>query len=171
MAHHPARWLAPLALLAGLAGCTADGASAPGALTDPAVPAAPGAQPAPANAGTTPAATGSRLQPGMWEATVANGFKGDKITFRVAADGVTIQDVVFTGNWRCSGSTKIMDVPHVPGSFTVTAGAFSEVKREPYLAWTFEGRFTSATEATGTFRSEYDTDCDTYKLNWTARPI
>lgn len=170
MAHHPARWLAPLALLAGLAGCTADGAATPGALTDTTVPAAPGAQPA-ATGGATPAAAGTRPQAGMWEATVSNGFKGDKLTFRVAADGATIQDVVFTGNWRCSGSTKIMDVPHVPGTFAVTAGAFSEVKREPYLAWTFEGRFNSATEATGSFRTEYDTDCDTYKLNWTARPI
>jgi hypothetical protein len=87
----------------------------------------------------------------------------------VSADGSKVTDVVFSGNWRCDGSTKIMDTGHVPGEFAISGGAFSEVQHEPYLAWTFAGQFSSATEAAGTFRAEYDTECDTYKLQWTAR--
>jgi hypothetical protein len=45
----------------------------------------------------------------------------------------------------------------------------SGVQKAPYLRWTLAARFTGAA-ATGTFRAEYHTECDTYKLQWTAHP-
>lgn len=160
-------WIYPGGLLAFLvlAGCT----DSPNMNTDGSAPAAFNG--APAAGGPAAPAGGQPIQPGAWEATVSDGFKGDKLTFRVTADGARIQDVLFKGYWRCAGSTKIMNVGIVPGEFTISGGSFSEVKKEPYLAYTFEGRFTSATEAEGKFRTEFGTDCDTYPLQWTARRI
>ncbi|HWK89063.1 MAG TPA: hypothetical protein VNP72_03685, partial [Longimicrobium sp.] len=113
----------------------------------------------------------STVRAGRWAGTAANGYKGDSILFTVSGDGRTVSDVEFRGHWRCAGSIKRMDVGHVPGTFTVsTAGAFGEEKREPYLLWTVAGQFSGADAASGTLRIEYETECDTHKLEWSAAP-
>jgi hypothetical protein len=122
--------------------------------------------------------TASRgLRPGQWAGPVTGGYKGDSVSFTVSASGQQIEDVTFTGHWRCKdGSSsfsniKRMDVGHVPGAFQVGSdGTFSEEKREPYLLWTFAGQAGGAAEASGTIRIEYAAECDTYRLQWTARP-
>jgi hypothetical protein len=173
--------LATLGLL--MTACDGPATPAPGDAVNAAASTAPAAgtpnaagSSAPAGAPAVVSPAGGQAQSGLWESTAIDGISGNKLTFRVSADGSRLEDVTFTGHWRCgptpsSRTIKVMDVPHVPGAFTVTAGTFSEVKKEPYLAWTFEGRFTSATEATGTFRAEYDIECDTHAINWTARPV
>ncbi len=119
-------------------------------------------------------------QSGLWKARITNiEGRQDTMTFRVSANGGQIEDVVFEGYWRCDdpsssfkkGLLKKVDVNSPPGTFSITNGAFSDIKKEPYLAWTFEGVFTGATTARGTFRIEYATECDTYKLEWTAERL
>lgn len=151
-----------------LAGCGDTAAS------DVSQAAATPAQPAAAVA-PEPAASG-RPQAGRWAGVVTEGYKGDSIQFTVAADG-TVSDVALSGHWRCgptpsSRTIKRIDVGHVPGTFAVGAdGAFAEEKKEPYLLWTVNGRFAGPAQASGTIRVEYDTECDTHRLSWTAAPV
>jgi hypothetical protein len=120
--------------------------------------------------------SGATPQSGLWRAKITNVEREETITFRVSANGKQIEDVVFDGFWRCDdamssfkkGLLKKVDVNTPPGVFAISNGAFSDIKKEPYLAWTFEGAFTGGTTARGTFRIEYSTECDTYKLEWTA---
>lgn len=114
---------------------------------------------------------------GRWTGPVTGGFQGDEIAFTVSDDGSRITDVVFSGHWRCRdggstfSSTKTMDVGHVPGEFTVGGdGTFGGEQREPYLLWTVTGRPDGSGGGHGTIRIEYDTECDTYALEWAARP-
>jgi hypothetical protein len=124
-----------------------------------------------------PEAKAAAWKAGRWTGPVTGGFQGDEISFTVSDDGARISDVVFTGHWRCRdggssfSSTKTMDVGHVPGEFSVAAdGTFGGEQREPYLLWTVTGQPDGSGGGQGTIRIEYDTECDTYKLDWTARP-
>jgi hypothetical protein len=143
-----------------LAGCGDTGANA--------APVQPAASAQPAAAG--------RPQPGRWAGVATEGYKGDSIQFTVVADG-TVRDVVLSGHWRCgptpsSRTIERIDVGHVPGTFSVGAdGAFGGEKREPYLLWTVNGRFTGPAQASGTLRVEYHTECDTQRPSWTAAPV
>ena len=121
------------------------------------------------DAGSDPGASG--LRTGRWRAAVTNGFKGDSLFFTVAPDGKRVTDVEFRGYWRCrEGGTKLMDTGHPPGEFPITGDSVSGEQRAPYLLWTLRGRFAGRDSATGTFRTEYHTECDTYKLIWVGEP-
>jgi hypothetical protein len=121
------------------------------------------------DAGSDPGASG--LRTGRWRAAVTNGFKGDSLFFTVAPDGRRVTDVEFKGYWRCrEGGTKLMDTGHPPGDFPITGDSVSGEQRAPYLLWTLQGRFVGRDSATGTFRTEYHTECDTYKLTWVGEP-
>ena len=122
----------------------------------------------------TPAQTGATPMAGKWEATVTNGYKGDKLTFTVAADGKTIKDVEFVGYWK--GSSGIERLQHLdpPNSFTVAKGGFSAVQQveKARMWWEFTGHFVTATTAEGTYRAAYaGGSSDTYKLKWTAKRV
>jgi len=121
--------------------------------------------------------SGISPQAGLWKAKITNiEGRQDTMTFRVSANGGQIEDVVFDGYWRCDdalssfkkGLLKKVDVNSPPGTFVITNGKFSDVKKEPYIAWTFDGIFNSATTAKGTFMIEYALECTTYKLEWIA---
>lgn len=117
---------------------------------------------------------GNQPMPGKWKAIVSNGFKGDVITFTVKSGGKLIENVEFVGYWRSSGSTEILVNLDPPGSFQVTNGLFSAVKRVPdsRMWWEFIGVFKSTTTAEGTYRATFAGGAsDTYQLKWTARRI
>jgi hypothetical protein len=162
------RPLLPLALVL-LAACA--GGDADAADTTPSTVAAGDVSPVAAgpSRGTAPRA-------GRWAGVAEGGYKGDSVLFTVSPDGREVTDVEFRGHWRCgpspsSRTIKRMDVGHVPGAFAIApAGSFGEEKREPYLLWTLAGQF-AGDSASGTIRIEYDTECDTYKLAWTAAPL
>lgn len=114
-------------------------------------------------------------KPGKWEATVSNGYKGDKITFRVSADGRRIEDVEFKGNWRSrSGYTETLENLDLPKPVTISKNAFSDTQQVPKAGmwWEFIGNFTSATTAEGSYRCAFaGGENDTYKLKWTAKRV
>ncbi|MGV3658494.1 MAG: Tudor-knot domain-containing protein [Chitinophagaceae bacterium] len=124
----------------------------------------------------TPAQTGAHPAAGKWEATVTNGYKGDKITFTVAADGKTIKDVEFKGYWKDGGLGSIAFVENLgpPNPFKVAKGGFSAVQQveKARMWWEFTGRFVTATTAEGTYRAAYAGGySDTYVLKWTAKRV
>ena len=122
----------------------------------------------------TAAPTGANPSAGRWEATVTNGYKGDKITFTVAADGKTIKDVAFVGYWKSSSGIEQLQHLDPPNPFVVTKGGFSAVQQveKARMWWEFTGRFTTATTAEGSYRAAYaGGSSDTYKLKWTAKKI
>lgn len=126
-----------------------------------------------------PAPKGSKPRSGRWIATVHNGYKGDKLTFRVSADGKRIEKVEFTGHWMNRNSASGMAAEVLrnldpPKPFVVTGGVFSAVQQVPKsrMWWEFTGRFKSATTAEGTYRCSYaGGQNDTYQLKWTARYV
>lgn len=125
---------------------------------------------------TAPTQTGAHPMAGKWEATVTNGYKGDKLTFTVAPDGKTIKDVAFKGYWKDGGLGSIAYVENLdpPNPFAVTKGSFSAVQQveKARMWWEFTGRFVTATTAEGTYRAAYaGGSSDTYKLKWTAKRI
>jgi len=110
---------------------------------------------------------------GQWRGTISNGYKGQTIGFRVSADGKTISDVVFQGYLIRRGGgiedTQLAPLRNIP----VNGGAFEDTQLNgaSKVRFDFTGVFTSATTAEGTYRVMSDTDCDTYKLNWTASRV
>lgn len=148
--------------------CAACERSEPHAQPAPVAAAEPAGPPAPATAAP---ASGTTPRSGRWAGEATGSYKGDSIQFTVTPAGV-VSDVVVSGHWRCSGSIKRIDVGHVPGTFAVGGdGTFGGEKKEPYLLWTVTGQFTRPDAASGTVRVEYDTECDTHRLNWTAAPV
>jgi hypothetical protein len=122
---------------------------------------------------------GSKPRSGRWVATVHNGYKGDKLTFRVSADGKRVENVEFTGHWMNRNSASGMAAEVLrnldpPKPFAVNSGAFSAVQQvsKSRMWWEFTGRFTSATTAEGTYRCAFaGGQNDTYQLKWTARYV
>lgn len=112
--------------------------------------------------------SGAKPSGGLWRGTISNGYTGQKISFRVSADGKTISAIAFEGYIRCSGSTentRLAPLENVP----VSNGSFSKTElQDPQIRFDFNGAFTSATTASGTYRIQSGTDCDTYELKWTA---
>ena len=163
------RPLAVVALAVPLAACPPGAEDVQSRAADPIqTPVASAPAPAPTSAGP---------RPGRWAGAASDGFRGDSVLFTVSPDG-RVQDVEFRGHWRCASATssfketKRMDVGHVPGTFEVGPdGTFSGEKKEPYLLWTLAGRFAGPSQASGTIRIEYATDCDTHRLSWTAAPV
>lgn len=112
---------------------------------------------------------------GKWEAVVTNGYKGDKITFTVSADGMQIQNVEFNGYWQNKARTiEVLKNLDPPNPFMITKGAFSGVQQAPKsrMWWNLTGNFITSTTAEGTYRVAYaGGENDTYKLKWTAKKI
>src|SRR5690606_9464745 len=125
-------------------------------VSSPTTPNKPAARPVAQNKGKTTAPKGTKPRSGRWMATVHNGYKGDKLTFRVSADGKRIEKVEFTGHWANRDSSSGMAAQVLrdldpPQPFGVSGGAFSAVQQVPKsrMWWEFTGRFTSATTAEG----------------------
>ncbi|MFD1730315.1 hypothetical protein ACFSC4_03150 [Deinococcus malanensis] len=116
-------------------------------------------------------------RPGHYRGELLGDFKGNAISFQVAADGRTISNVQMTGYWRCSDSlsnTTYKTSPRLvstygamPGTVPVKAGLFSAEAKQPYLLWNLSGRFVTPTTAQGTFMVQSN-DCTSYKLTFTA---
>lgn len=108
-----------------------------------------------------------------YEGTISNGFKGDKISFNISADGKQLTDLTFNGYWRCSGKLEQTKVGPDKG-FTIVNGKVNGAIVEPpdggSTAWRFDLQATIANgKASGTFRMNINSlGCDTYKLQWTA---
>jgi tetratricopeptide (TPR) repeat protein len=120
-------------------------------------------------------APGATPKPGRWVATISNGFKGDKLTFTVSADGKRIENVEFTGHWRSrSWRTEVLTNLDPPKPYAVAKGVFSAVQKEEKASmwWEFIGRFTTSTSAEGSYRCAFaGGENDTYKLKWTAKRV
>lgn len=122
-----------------------------------------------------PEASNGKPRAGKWEAAVSNGYKGDKLTFTVSADGKRVENVEFTGHWRSRsyGAEVLMDLDP-PKPYTISKDSFSAVQQEEKAGmwWEFIGKFTSATTAEGSYRCSFaGGENDTYKLKWTAKPV
>ena len=112
-------------------------------------------------------------KPVRYEGLVSNGYKGDKISFEISADGRKLQNLVFTGYWKCaSGLDQISVGPD--GSFVIenhkVNGQISEPPDGGSTAWRFELQAQiNGEKASGTFRMNINNlGCDTYKLKWEA---
>jgi len=108
-----------------------------------------------------------------FEGIISNGMKGDKISFEISSDGTKLQNLVFTGYWRCAG--KLEQTTAGPeGSFTVVnnkvSGHISEPPNGGSTAWRFDlEAVIEGKKASGTFRMNINNlGCDTYKLSWAA---
>lgn len=124
---------------------------------------------------SVPSVAGANPMAGRWEATVTNGYKGDKLFFTVSADGKRITNVVFKGYWK-DPTLGLALVEHLnpPNPFPVTKGAFGAVQQveTARMWWEFIGVFTSPTVAEGSYRAAYAGGVnDTYKLKWTAKRV
>jgi hypothetical protein len=122
------------------------------------------------------ASTGAKPSAGTWRGTISNGYTGQKIAFRVAADGRTISAITFEGYIRCpkamnpTQSTRLAP----PGPVAVNGGAFSSTQSDaPSRTWfKFEGTINAATSASGTLRiATGGGECDTYELKWAASRV
>ncbi len=108
-----------------------------------------------------------------FEGVISNGMKGDKISFDISADGKKLENLTFTGYWRCAG--KLESTTTGPdGAFDIVNGKVSGHISEPpnggSTAWRFDLDATiNGNKAEGTFRMNINNlGCDSYKLNWTA---
>lgn len=125
---------------------------------------------------TTPTKKEQKSSPAKarhFEGVISNGMKGDKISFDISADGKKLENLTFTGYWRCSG--KLEQTTTGPdGAFDIVNGKVSGHISEPpnggSTAWRFDLDATiNGNKAEGTFRMNINNlGCDTYKLNWTA---
>jgi hypothetical protein len=110
---------------------------------------------------------------GAWKATkVQNGYS---MTFKVK--GAKITNVVAKVLETCTGESTSSQTTVGPSlTWKVKGGTFSGRQKETdgdlTLYTTLEGRFTSATTATGIIRQESivaGARCDTYELKFTAK--
>ncbi len=108
-----------------------------------------------------------------FEGVISNGMKGDKISFDISADGKKLENLTFTGYWRCSG--KLEQTTTGPdGAFDIVNGKVSGHISEPpnggSTAWRFDlNAIIKGNNAEGTFRMNINNlGCDTYELKWTA---
>jgi hypothetical protein len=113
--------------------------------------------------------SGAKPGGGLWKATISNGYKGQTLSFRVSADGKIISGVAFKGYLICRGS-RIEDTQLAPlKNIVITDDSFADKQLyEGQIRIDFNGTFTSATDASGTYRVMSSTDSDTYELKWTA---
>ncbi len=131
--------------------------------------------PKPNPASAIPVKAGATPKAGKWIATVSNGYKGDVLTFRVAADGKSIVDVEFKGHWRDRGyGIEVLTNLDPPSPYKVAKGNFSAVQQDTKAGmwWEFTGTFLTATTAQGSYRATFaGGENDTYKLKWTAKRV
>ncbi|MGZ5285724.1 MAG: hypothetical protein ACXWB9_01000 [Flavisolibacter sp.] len=108
-----------------------------------------------------------------WEGAFTNGMKETFISFDVSADGTKLENLTFSGYWRCDGSlTK--DILGPEKSFTIqnnkVDGSISEPEDGGATAIRYELHATfEGSKASGSFRMNINAlACDTYLLQWTA---
>ncbi len=108
-----------------------------------------------------------------FEGELTGGMKGDKISFDISKDGKKLENLTFTGYWRCSG--KLESTTAGPdGAFDIVSnkvsGHISEPPNGGSTAWRFDLDATiNGNKAEGTFRMNINNlGCDTYLLKWTA---
>jgi hypothetical protein len=108
-----------------------------------------------------------------WVGTISNGYKGDSIRFDISADGKRLENLTFTGYWRCSGGIEQMTMGPEK-SFSIKDGKVLGVITEPENGGASAFRFDlnaviSGKSASGTLRINLNAlGCDTYQLKWTA---
>jgi tetratricopeptide (TPR) repeat protein len=118
---------------------------------------------------------GARPRTGRWEARISNGYKGDRLRFRVSRDGKRVENLEFTGSWASRGSgvgLQTLKNLNPPAPFALAEGNFSGTQQaeKERLWWTASGRFLSTRTAEGTYRCAYaGGQNDTYLLKWTAK--
>lgn len=116
--------------------------------------------------------SGAKPSGGLWKATISNGYKGQTLSFRVSPDGSTISAITFQGYLICRNSrtenTQLAPLKNV----AVSGGVFADKQLyEGQIRIDFNGTFTSAATASGTYRVMSSNDCDTYELKWTASRV
>lgn len=112
---------------------------------------------------------------GVWKATkVQSGYD---LKFTVNKKHTAITKIVGHVLESCTGESTSDTTTVAPDASWAIAknGTFSGRKKEVWgsvtVYFTFQGKFTSATHATGIVREESivaGSRCDTYKLKWTA---
>jgi hypothetical protein len=109
-----------------------------------------------------------------WTGAISNGFKGDTIRFDISADGKRLENLIFTGYWRCSGS--IEQITMGPDkSYLIRNGKVAGLIIEPEGGGATAFRFDlnaviAGKTASGTLRINLNAmGCDTHLLKWTAR--
>jgi hypothetical protein len=109
----------------------------------------------------------------QFSGTISNGYKGDKISFKLSADKKMVTDLTFSGYWRCSGKMESITVGPDKG-MPIKNGEVHAVVLDPEsggsTAWRFalDGAIKGKV-ASGTFRMSINNlGCDTYVLKWTA---
>ena len=109
----------------------------------------------------------------QFSGTISNGYKGDKISFKLSADKKTITDLTFSGHWRCSGKIESITVGSEKG-MPVKNGEVHAVVLDPETGGSTAWRFAldgviKGKSASGTLRiSIVNLGCDTYVLKWIA---
>ena len=123
----------------------------------------------------TAVASAATPRAGKWKATKVQ--LGYDLSFKVSKDRKRITNIVANVLESCDGSSTRTTTTIAPdASWRIKNGRFSGRKREEIsgvtVYVTFQGRFTSATKATGTIRMETivaGSTCDTFKLKFTAK--
>lgn len=109
-----------------------------------------------------------------WEGSFTNGMKQTFISFDISADGKKLENLTFSGYWRCSGKLE-QTVLGPEKSFAVVNnkvdGSISEPEDGGATAIRYEIHATfKGNKAEGDFRMNINAlGCDTYKLTWTAQ--
>jgi len=110
----------------------------------------------------------------LWQGTFSNGYKGATISFNISTDGNRLEDLTFSGYWKCSGGIEQITIGP-DKSYSIQNGRVSGVITEPEnggaTAFRFDLNATIGSKsATGTLRINLNAlGCDSYKLNWTAQ--
>ena len=118
-------------------------------------------------------ATLSFAQKKKFTGTFSNGYKGAKISFELSKDGKMIENLTFSGYWRCGSSTEQITAGPEK-SIPVVNGKVKAIITDPENGGSSAFRFNidgliKGNTAQGTFRmSITGLSCDTYQLNWTA---
>ena len=106
----------------------------------------------------------------------SNGMKGDSISFDISPDGKKLENLTFSGYWRCSGKLE-QTVVGPEGAFTIVNNKVNDHISEPpdggSTAWRFELKaLINGKSASGTFRMNINNlGCDTYELKFTAKEV
>lgn len=130
-------------------------------------------------AGTTGVAEGDAMETTAapkkrhYEGLVSNGMKGDKISFDISADDTKLENLTFTGYWRCSGRLESTTAGPEAAFDIIQNKVSAEIAEPPNggsSAWRFEfDAVISGKNASGTFRMNINNlGCDSYVLKWTA---
>ena len=109
-----------------------------------------------------------------YEGSFSNGMKETSISFDISDDGSKLENLTFSGYWRCNGELE-QDILGPEKSFDIVDnkvdGTITEPEDGDATAIRYELHATiDGDNAQGTFRMNINAlGCDTYVLNWTAQ--